>query len=100
MGSLVNESLLDDIFRNEELLLLLLLLECHFFAINGWMEGPRWKRKLLTQPVAICMYMTNPEAIIINNTFIYFKHVLLPLLAPYVIQGTLRKAQMQKIECN
>lgn len=72
MGSLIHEFLLDGIFSKENLLLSLLLWlrECHFYAITGWMEGPRWKRKLLTQPVAICMDMTNPEAIIINNLFI------------------------------
>lgn len=43
------------------------------------------------------MDTTNPEAIIIKNTFIYFTDVLLPHSAPYVIQGILRKGQKQKM---
>lgn len=42
--------------------------------LAGW-EVQGGRENSLTQPVAICMDVTNPEAIIINNTFIYFTHV-------------------------
>lgn len=61
----------------------------------------RWRvqgQRENSEPGAICIIMTNPEAT--NKTFIFFTYVLLPFSAPYVIQGTLKKAQMEKLECN